>query len=147
MDDKFHVVITSVNGKTRGYSFGGRCFKRVSCLVVALVVILGVSGIAGMGFAVHNLSLHGQVASLEENLHVLESSNQEYKKRLALQEKEKEELMQNALAELNRRSKAIESILSTVGVDIHIEESDQNTGGPFTNSMDQQYEHLTLKVD
>jgi murein DD-endopeptidase MepM/ murein hydrolase activator NlpD len=147
MDDNIHVVATSVLGKTRGFTIARRRLKSILYLTGTLTVFLSVAGFAGLHSSAENLLLHAKVIHLQKNLADSQKRGQEYQERLAAQETEKEELMQNALAELDKRSKAIESILGTVGVDIKIEEDGRDTGGPFTSPMEQEYETLTLRVD
>ncbi|MDA8164415.1 MAG: M23 family metallopeptidase [Desulfobacteraceae bacterium] len=147
MDDKLHVVITSVYGRTHTFSLSRRRLKSMAVLILAGVLVFGAAGFAGFGFSAQNLALQARAALLQNRLQSSLTRAHEYEARIAQQEKEKKELVQHALAELNQRSRAIESILSTVGVKINIEESDRNAGGPFTSTDDSSYEDLTLKVD
>jgi murein DD-endopeptidase MepM/ murein hydrolase activator NlpD len=147
MNDKFHIVVTSALGRTRGIAVARHRLKSVALIILAVITVLTVAGLAGIGLSMENLSLHAKVYRLQKGLNKSQALNEEYLEQLAAQEQEKEELMKNALAELDQRSRAIESILSTVGVDIHIEESSKNAGGPFASPTEKHYEDLTLKVD
>jgi murein DD-endopeptidase MepM/ murein hydrolase activator NlpD len=147
MNDFLHIVVTSVLGKTHGIRISRRRLKIVAGSFLAAISLLAVVGIVGVGLTVKNLTLHNRLSNLQQGLDQSQALNDEYREQLAMQEQEKEELMKNALAELDQRSKAIESILSTVGVDINIEESSKNAGGPYASPTDKHYEDLTLKVD
>jgi murein DD-endopeptidase MepM/ murein hydrolase activator NlpD len=147
MNDKLHIVVTSALGRTRGITVARHRLKSVALLILAVITVLTVAGLAGIGLSMENLSLHAKVFRLQKGLNQSKALNEEYLEQLAAQEQEKEELMKNALAELDQRSRAIESILSTVGVDLHIEESSKNAGGPFASPTERHYEDLTLKVD
>jgi murein DD-endopeptidase MepM/ murein hydrolase activator NlpD len=147
MNDNLHIVITSVYGKTHSFSFAKARLKSMAVLTLVVVAVFGVAGFIGFGFSVQHLALQARAAILQERLHDSLTQARKYEVLIAQQEREKEELMQHALTELNQRSRAIESILSTVGVDINIEESDSNTGGPYASPLDTRYEDLTVKVD
>jgi murein DD-endopeptidase MepM/ murein hydrolase activator NlpD len=147
MKDELHIVITSVLGRTRGITIARRRLKSAAIFLLAVITLLTVAGFAGIGLSLENLTLQAKMYRLQKGLSQSQNLNKEYLEQLAAQEKEKEELMKNALAELDQRSRAIESILSTVGVDINIEESSKNAGGPFASPTDRHYEDLTLKVD
>jgi murein DD-endopeptidase MepM/ murein hydrolase activator NlpD len=105
------------------------------------------AGFLGIGYSAQNMVLQTRMANLQDKLQNSQELTQKYEVTIAEQKKEKKELMQHALAELKQRSKAIESILSTVGVKIHIKESNDNTGGPYKSPMESRYDDLTLKVD
>jgi murein DD-endopeptidase MepM/ murein hydrolase activator NlpD len=147
MKDDLHIMVTSVLGRTHGITIARRRLKSVAVFILTIITVLTVAGFAGIGLGVEALILQGKVSRLQKGLNQAQTLNEEYLAQLAAQEKEKEELMENALTELDQRSRAIESILSTVGVDIHIEESSKNAGGPYASPTDRHYEDLTLKVD
>lgn len=147
MDDNLHIVITSVYGRTRNLSLTKGRFKSIACLVIVLLAVLGVAGFTGIGFSLQNMALHSRVASLQNKLKKSQTLTQKYEARVAQQKKEKKELMHHAVAELKKRSQAIESLLRTVGVKVHIRESRRDTGGPYKSLKDSSYENLTLKVD
>jgi murein DD-endopeptidase MepM/ murein hydrolase activator NlpD len=104
---------------------------------VAGLCILFLCVLAGIGFFLHSLALQGKITRLEvENsqyaeLKTLRMSNEWLKNRVAVLQEEKALLLDNAVADLDRKTRAIESILSSVGIDIKIQESTENSGGPF----------------
>ncbi len=60
---------------------------------------------------------------------------------------EKEKLLSNAIDKLNEKSQLIEAILNMVGVNVKVEESTQNTGGPFTQYSEDTSEGLMVRAD
>ena len=119
-----------------------------------LVVFLAVIGLAGLGFYVKNLGLQNQVDRLlvqndkiGTELDKVLMSNQWLTLQNALVHEDKERLLAEAVAELNEKTRIIESILTTVGVDIKVQESMQNSGGPFTGLPEDFAGDLILKTD
>jgi len=74
-------------------------------------------------------------------------SNQWLTLQNAAVQEEKELLLADAVAELNEKTRIIESILTTVGVDIEVQESMQNSGGSLTGLPEDFAGELILKTD
>lgn len=128
----------------------GRSLSATAVLITVLVVI----SLAGLGFYMKSSRLQTQVDNLLTNTEILERqfstmqmSNQWLALQIAVVEEDKELLLADAVAELNEKSQIIESILTTVGVDIEIQESMQNSGGPFTPLPESFAGDLILKTD
>jgi murein DD-endopeptidase MepM/ murein hydrolase activator NlpD len=119
-----------------------------------MFVFIAVLGLAGLGAYMKSLSHHTHVNSLraanEELTSELEKtlmSNQWLTLQIAVVEEDRERLLADAVAELNEKTRIIESILTTVGVDIEVQESMQNSGGSFTDLADDFTGELILKTD
>lgn len=144
MDNKFHFMITSERGKTRSVSVSRTRIKAVLCLSLALMI----ASFVGITSSSENVFLKIKVVGLQRDLDETTALNKSIKVQAARQEQEQQALLKHALSELSQRSQVIESILSTVGVDIEIKEEDQkNVGGPYTSLSGDSYEDLTFKVD
>jgi murein DD-endopeptidase MepM/ murein hydrolase activator NlpD len=119
---------------------------------VALLLILSLGTFSGIGFYMKSIALEEQLASLEADmqfteLHSLKMSNEWLKNRVAVLQKERAVLLDTAVADLNEKSRIIESILSSVGVDIKVQVSNENSGGPFTTSSVVTGDELILRTD
>jgi murein DD-endopeptidase MepM/ murein hydrolase activator NlpD len=119
---------------------------------VALLLILSLGTFSGIGFYMKSIALEEQLASLEADmqfteLHSLKMSNEWLKNRVAVLQKERAVLLDTAVADLNEKSRIIESILSSVGVDIKVQVSNENSGGPFTTSSAVTGDELILRTD
>ena len=119
---------------------------------VALLLILSIGSLSGVGFYMKNLALKEQLASFEVDmqfteLHSLKMSNEWLKNRVAVLQEERAVLLDTAVADLNEKSRIIESILSSVGVDIKVQVSNENSGGPFTTSSVVTGDELILRTD
>jgi len=119
-----------------------------------LVLVIVVIGLAGLGLCMKNLRLQTQVDSLlaknkriESELGTILMSNQWLALQIAVVEEDKEVLLADAVAQLNEKSRILESILTTVGVDIEVRESMQNSGGQFTDHPEEFAGDLILKTD
>lgn len=143
MDNRLHFVITSERGGTRSIVFIRDRLKIAGVSFLLLVV----GSVAGWFFSFENVSLRQRVAVLEKDLSSTLALNQSIQERAASQEKAQKEMLDTAMAELQQRSKVIESIFDTVGVDPEVNESAESSGGPFTSLPENSYENLTLRVD
>lgn len=124
---------------------------RISLPVVFLLVLLALSW-AGFGHYFKELSIREQIARYEADAHMTElqslrMSNDWLKNRISVLQKEKAVLLDTAVADLDEKSRVIESILSLVGVDIKIQESSRNSGGPFTGYVGGTGDELILRTD
>ncbi|MDH3331653.1 MAG: cell division protein ZapB, partial [Desulfobulbaceae bacterium] len=120
---------------------------------VLLLFILVLGTLAGIGFFMKNVMLQDLLAKIEtENtlvveLQQLKMSNDWLKNRVSILQEEKAELIDSAVADLNQKSQVIESILDSVGVDIEIQVSNENSGGPFTSSFGGPQDELIFRTD
>jgi len=118
-----------------------------------LLFLLFLGTLAGAGFFIQCLVLQEKVAGIGDEktliveLQSLKMSNEWLKNRVAVLQEEKALLIDNAVADLNEKSRVIESILNSVGVDIQIEESKENSGGPFTSSGLETRDDLIFKTE
>ena len=118
-----------------------------------LLFLLFLGTLAGAGFFIQCLVLQEKVAGIGDEktliaeLQSLKMSNEWLKNRVAVLQEEKALLIDNAVADLNEKSRVIESILNSVGVDIQIEESKENSGGPFTSSGLEARDDLIFKTE
>jgi len=125
--------------------------KRVVPVILLLMLSLGT--LAGIVFGLKNIALQHQLSRIAtENsqlseLQALRISNEWLKNRVAVLQEEKAVLLDNAVADLSEKSRIIESILSSVGVDIQVRESNENSGGPFTSSAAGIRDELILRTD
>ncbi len=117
-----------------------------------LLLILAIGTLSGIGFFMKSMALEEQRASLEANtqfteLQSLRMSNEWLKNRVTVLQEERAVLLDTAVADLNKKGRLIESILSSVGVDIKIQVSNENSGGPFTSSVGATKDELILRTD
>jgi len=116
---------------------------------VALLLILSIGSLSGIGFYTKNLALKKQLVRFEADteLQSLRMSNEWLKNRVGVLQEEKAVLLDTAVADLNKKSRIIESILSSVGVDIKIKVSNKNSGGPFITSGAVTRDELIIRTD
>jgi len=132
----------------------GSCLRKSIPVPVVLLFVLSLTTLAGIGFFLKSVMLQDQVAGLViRNARVVELqqtlriSNDWLTNRVAVLQEEKAELFDSAVADLNQKSRIIESILNSVGVDIEVQVSNENSGGPFTSSADETRDKLILRAD
>jgi murein DD-endopeptidase MepM/ murein hydrolase activator NlpD len=132
--------------------FGLRLRQSVPVSVVLLFILL-LGTLSGIGFCLKSVMLQDQLAKLaaeNDQLAALQSlrlSNEWLKNRVAVLQEEKAALLDSAVADLNEKSRIIESILSSVGIDIEIQVSNENSGGPFTSSSISSGDELMLRTE
>jgi murein DD-endopeptidase MepM/ murein hydrolase activator NlpD len=119
---------------------------------VVLLLILALGAAYGMGSYTKNLTSkkqpveHDAIMQFTE-LQSLRISNEWLKNRIAVLQEEKAVLLDTAVADLDKKSKIIESILSSVGVDIEVQVSSENSGGPFISTAGDTGNKLILRTD
>ncbi|MGV1097946.1 M23 family metallopeptidase [Thiovibrio sp. JS02] len=143
MDNKLHFVVTGERGGTRSFVIS-KDFLRLTVLICCFFLF---SSVVGWFFVGENVFLRHRSASLAEELGKTISLNRSLQASAARQEKEQEARLHVALAELKQRSQIIQAILSTVGVELEVNESAEGTGGPYTRAEEDSYAGLTLMVD
>lgn len=137
MDRKFHIIITSEQGRARTFAISKNVLKKT---LMALAVVFIISMIAGGTYSLEKLHLK-QIDHLEDNIASLNDSNR------ALQDQQNSQLS-GIYGELNRRSQTIGSILSTLDITSPPPvSSGKDSGGPFTSLADRPYDDLINKVD
>jgi murein DD-endopeptidase MepM/ murein hydrolase activator NlpD len=141
-----------IKAKSRVHLWILRLKENIS-LPVSLLLIFALGAFSsGIGFYTKSLALEKQLAGLEANmqfteLQSLRMSNEWLKNRVAVLQEERAVLLETAVADLDKKSRIIESILSSVGVDIKVEVSNKNSGGLFTGSVGDTGDELILRTD
>jgi len=124
----------------------------ISRPTVILLLILLITTLTCIGLYLQNLDLKGRLAVLEnerqnEELYSLKMSNEWLKNRVGVLQEEKAVLLDTAVADLDQKSRIIESILNSVGVDIKVHLSRENSGGPFISSAEAASDKLIMRTD
>jgi murein DD-endopeptidase MepM/ murein hydrolase activator NlpD len=119
---------------------------------MVLLLIFALGAAYGMGSYTKSLTFKEQLAGHDAimqftELQSLRISNEWLKNRVAVLQEEKAVLLDTAVADLDKKSKIIESILSSVGVDIKVQVSNENSGGPFISSAGDTGNKLILRTD
>jgi murein DD-endopeptidase MepM/ murein hydrolase activator NlpD len=130
---------------------GRRNNVTISPLLLCFLVLGAVAG--GTVLFLKNNALQDRVVRLEtENielarLQTLEMSNEWLKNRVAILQEEKARLLDSAVADLASKSRLIESILASVGVDLGVQLSRENSGGPYTHAAASPPDELMLRTE
>lgn len=136
MDRRFHIIITSEQGRARTFAISKGILKKIAALMfVGSVIIL----VAGVTYSIERFNLK-KIDTLENNVASLSTTNR------TLQD-QKETQISSVYGELSRRNQVVESILSTLDISTPPPSSGKDTGGPFTSIADRPYEDLIAKVD
>lgn len=135
MDRRFHIIITSEQGQARTFVFPKNILKK-SLTLLGVVFMLSIIAVATYSLAnLHSpnnpLSLFGAAKPVQADGDVSPRGAQ----------------LTNAYSELTRRSRAIESILSTLDIQTPPATPGKDSGGPFTSLPPTPYQDLIFKVD
>ena len=147
MNQRWHIIITGEEGRARSFSVSKSKIKAAVSLSIALIVGLIGWSIAGAGFFFQNLNLQRNVSSMEEQLHSVQLANNNLQGHVVRLKEEKKTLLEEAVDKLNEKNQIMESILNTVGVEVEVEESQQNAGGPFIQITEQTPDDLIFKAE
>ena len=143
MDKEIHFIVTGERGQIRSFAVSRKALKIVFGFCCFLVL--------GSGFgwfsSVENFALRQRLTSVQKDLAVTVALNTSMLARTAKQEQAQQAQLNAALTDLKHKSKVIESVLASVGVNLEVRESKKGAGGPFTRRPHDSYERLTLKVD
>ncbi len=156
MKSKVHIIIAADDCCSRSL---GLSKKRLSVMVLVAVLLGGVAVTATM-FSAYTLVMQPErkqhLAELTTQVQLLEGQNSNLLAQVDEQQREKQQLMSEALSHLNERTAQLESILTQVGVVVPTENSvvdagtvvaDQtalaSSGGPFIFAGEDNYEGLT----
>lgn len=136
MDRRFHIIITSEQGRARTFAVSKGILKKLAALsAVVFVTIL----VAGITYSIEQFNLK-KIDYLESNVASLSTTNR------TLQD-QRDTQLSGVYGELNRRNQVIKSILSTLDVSTPTTSSGKDSGGPFTSLTDRPYDDLISKVD
>jgi len=146
-----HVELQTAPDRTRRMT-AFRLLENVPVPAVLLFVFF-LATLAGIGLYLQNMTLQEKLARLEAGnaqlaeLQTLKMSNEWLKNKLVVLQEEKARLLDTAVSDLKKKSQIIESILNSVGVDIKVELSIENSGGPYTSSAAGIRKELILRTD
>lgn len=136
MDRRFHIIITSEQGRARTFAISKGILKRMAALMVVLSVIILVTGVT---YSIERFNLK-KIDTLEGDVASLSNTNR------TLQD-QKDSQLSGVYSELSRRNRVVESILSTLDISTPSPSTGKDSGGPFTSIADRPYDDLILEVD
>lgn len=147
MNQRLHIILTGEQGRAR--SFAVPKIKIKAAVYVSLALLVGLIGgsIAGAHFFIQNRNLQRNLGSLQKELHSVRLANINLHEQVVTIDEEKKTLLEGAVDKLNEKNLLMESILSTAGFDVNVEESQQNTGGPFMQITDKTPDDLIFKAE
>lgn len=143
MDRRFHIIITSEQGRAKTFAVSKTVLKKMLALAVVVSLVFLAAGIT---YSIQYFNLR-KIDSLETNVAKLSSTNRTLQGQVMEIAGQRDAQLSTAYSELNQRSQAIESILSTLEVQTPPHSSDRDSGGPFTRLSDRAHEDLLNKVD
>ena len=147
MKDTLHILMASEDGKTRNYVVSKKAIKKTAFLAAALFLALAVMSSVGVSLSYKGISQQKKLSGLEMQLAEERSRTEGLQGKVIALGQEKEDLLRDAVGELNEKSQIIESILSTVGIDVKVQETHENSGGPFTSLTKNNHEDLIFMAD
>lgn len=155
---KLHILVTGESGQGRAYIISKKTVRNIiaGCLICTLVLCL--SSALSIRLFSSNYSLKKQVTALRTNsstttelatqLATATSQLEEYQTQISILQQQQENLVEESVSRLDERSRVIESIMDTIGVEVIIEEDPKHSGGPFIASDEGSYgKKLLLHTD
>jgi murein DD-endopeptidase MepM/ murein hydrolase activator NlpD len=136
MDRRFHIIITSEQGRARTFAISKGILKKMAALMVVVSVIILVTGVT---YSIEKFNLN-KINTLENNVANLSTTNR------TLQD-QKDTQISGVYGELSRRNQVVESILSTLDISTPPPSSGKDSGGPFNSIASRPYDDLIAQVD
>lgn len=147
MNKILHIIVTGEEGKTKSFVVSKYLLKVLGSLFLTLLTILFLMSATGVDLFFKTAELKNKVAGFDERIHNSKQINTELEEQVRCLESEKEALITNAVGDLHEKSRLIESILSTVGVGVDVQESKKNSGGPYNSLPDEMHDQLMFRAD
>lgn len=155
---KHHILITGESGQGRAYVISQKTCRNVIIGSIIGVLLLSFGSALSVSLFSSNNALNKQVASLRTEaitntklttqLATTSSELEEYRQQVSTLKQQQENLLEKSVSRLDERSKIIESIMDTIGVEVIIEEDPKHSGGPFISSDEGSYgKKLLLTTD
>ena len=128
-----------------------RLLGNISVPVVLLFVLL-LCFLSGFGFYLKNTVLAKHLSWLDADaqfseLQSLKESNKWLKRSFINLTEEEIALLDSAVQDLYNKSKTIETLLDSVGVDMQFQVGSENSGGPFASLTETDQDELILRKD
>jgi len=131
MENNIHIIVAAGDGRSRSLVIK----KRVVKAVIAVSTIVTLLFVASLYLSYSSLAQQRAMNQLQSEVERLSTQNTQLLSQVCQQESEKQELLSNAVNNLNERSSQLESILTKVGIEIPVSEGGQNSGGPYIADM------------
>jgi len=103
--------------------------------------------VVGFMAGLKSMALQENVTSLKDELQTMRLANDDLQAQIARLNEEKTVLLAEVNDKSDKISRLMEVVISTVGTDVKVEESRQNTGGPFLQLTSTKSEDFVFLVD
>ncbi len=171
MNEQFHIIIAGENGKIYRLPCSKKKLITILSVTSTTLCFLLVASFFTISLFTKNqhkthliAQLQKRIAADDEIIAQHRQHNEEEQLKLNLQltnlelcnvkqaaafKKEKEALISNAVSELTERSELIENIISSIGIKLpkNKQTGTKNSGGPFIESPDKEWDKLLYKTD
>jgi len=171
MNDQLHIIITGDRGKVFTLLCPRKKLRVIVGVSVAGLLFLAITSLFSLSLFTQNNTISSQLTNLQNELAANENLVADLKRlsekqqldldlkianlerdniKLASEFKqEKEELISNAVGELNERSEIIERIIGSIGIKLSSDskESTKNSGGPYIKQPDAKKDELLYRAD
>lgn len=140
---RLHIIITGERGQGHTFTVRKKTIRNTLIVSLAVTLLLTAGSIAGIRYFNNYSILQTRAQSLNAQL-------AETKNALNLLSSEKQKLAAHYNKEISRldeRSRIIQSIMDTIGVDLAIEEDPAHSGGPFIENKEEYGEKLIYRAD
>lgn len=170
MGELLHIIITGDRGKVIRLQYPRKKLRIIAAVSAAALLFITATSLFSVSLFTKYRMASSQLTSLQQELDASaeliarqRQINDEQRLRLDLQvarhelstikqsafSKEKENLISDAVKELNERSELIGKIISSIG--IKLPETDkpasENSGGPFIRQPEEQWDDLLFRAD
>lgn len=155
MFSKIHIIIAADDGGSRSLVLTRKKLSVLVCAAVCLCVVAVTATVYSAYTLVTQSERKQNFAALMTRVQLLEGQNGDLLAQVDQEQREKQQLMSEALSLLNERTAQLESILTQVGVEVPVENgavhgageieaanSLDNSGGPFISAGESENEGL-----
>jgi len=138
---RLHIIITGEKGRGFTFTVKKKTVRNALLASLAVTLLLGAGSMAGIRYYNYYKTVQSRAQSLDMQL-------AETKNELDMLHTEKQQLAAQYKKEINRldeRSRIIQTVMDTIGVDLPVEEDPDHSGGPYIK--DEYGEKLIYRAD
>lgn len=138
---RLHIIVTGEKGKVFNFTVRKKTIRNTLLVSAAVTMVLTVGSLVGIRYFNNYRILQSRTQSLDMQL-------AETRNALDVVNSEKQQLADQYSKEISRldeRSRVIQTIMDTIGIDLPVEEDPDHSGGPF---IEEEYgEKLIYRAD
>ena len=155
---KLHIIVTGEDDQTRSFTLNKNSIRNFIIASVLTTTFLTGGTLRGhQYYKEYDLvrsekdALSNQLATITSDLEHFNLEKDEiitkYEQHISQLKQEKAELLEGSISQLDEQSKAIQSVINHIGVEVKVDEDPGHSGGPLIEASDEYCKALLKRTD